>query len=60
MRFACVPPQEDADGGTLLKKSRYGDTAFGRLIENFVNAPGYAGMSAEERERAKKESPLSD
>jgi hypothetical protein len=48
---ANLGPQEDADGGTLLKKSRYGETAFGRLIENFVTAPGYAGMSAEERER---------
>lgn len=48
---ANLGPQEDEDGGTLLKKSRYGNTALGRLIDNFVNAPGYAGMSAEERER---------
>jgi len=48
---ANLGPQEDADGGTLLKKSRYGNTAFGRLIDNFTQAPGYAGMSAEERER---------
>jgi hypothetical protein len=48
---ANLGPQEDSDGGTLLKKTRYGDTAFGRLIDNFTNAPGYAGMSAEEREK---------
>jgi hypothetical protein len=48
---ANLGPQEDADGGTLLKKSRYGDTALGRLIDNFLKAPGYEGMSAEERER---------
>ena len=48
---ANLGPQEDETGGTLLKKSRYGDTAFGKLIENFVKAPGYAGMSAEEREK---------
>ncbi len=47
---ANLGPQEDETGGTLLKKSRYGDTAFGRLIENFIAAPGYAGMSAEQRE----------
>jgi hypothetical protein len=48
---ANLGPQEDENGGTLLKKSRYGNTALGRLIENFINAPGYAGMSAEEREK---------
>ena len=48
---ANLGPQEDADGGTLLKKSRYGGTALGRLIDNFAKAPGYAGMSAEERKR---------
>ena len=48
---ANLGPQEDENGGTLLKKSRYGDTAFGELIENFIKAPGYAGMSAEEREK---------
>ena len=48
---ANLGPQEDEDGGTLLKKSRYGDTAFGRLIDNFIKAPGYAGMSAEERQQ---------
>jgi hypothetical protein len=48
---ANLGPQEDETGGTLLKKSRYGETAFGKLIENFTNAPGYAGMSAEEREK---------
>ena len=46
---ANLGPQEDENGGTLLKKSRYGDTAFGRLIANFIAAPGYAGMSAEQR-----------
>jgi hypothetical protein len=46
---ANLGPQEDENGGTLLKKSRYGDTPFGRLIDNFIKAPGYAGMSAEER-----------
>jgi len=48
---ANLGPQEDEDGGTLLKKSRFGDTALGRLIDNFIKAPGYAGMSAEEREK---------
>jgi hypothetical protein len=48
---ANLGPQEDEAGGTLLKKSRYADTPLGRLIDNFVKAPGYAGMSAEERER---------
>jgi hypothetical protein len=48
---ANLGPQEDENGGTLLKKSRYGDTALGRLIDNFTKAPGYAGMSAEERVR---------
>jgi hypothetical protein len=48
---ANLGPQEDETGGTLLKQSRYGETAFGRLIANFLRAPGYAGMAAEERER---------
>jgi hypothetical protein len=48
---ANLGPQEDEDGGSLLKKSRYGDTAFGRLIDNFIKAPGYDGMSAEERQQ---------
>ena len=48
---ANLGPQEDENGGTLLKKSRYGNTAFGRLIDNFTRAPGYEGMSAEERQR---------
>jgi hypothetical protein len=48
---ANLGPQEDDKGGTLLKKSRYGDTALGQLIDNFISAPGYAGMSAEEREQ---------
>ncbi len=46
---ANLAPQEDEKGGTLLKQSRYGETPFGRLIANFIKAPGYAGMSAEER-----------
>jgi hypothetical protein len=46
---ANLGPQEDEAGGTLLKKRRYGDTPFGRLIDNFQSAPGYQGMSAEER-----------
>ena len=37
---ANLGPQEDADGGTLLKKSRYGDTAFGRLIDKFHQGAG--------------------
>jgi hypothetical protein len=48
---ANLGPQEDENGGTLLKKSRFGETAFGRLIGNFINAPGYAGLSAEQREK---------
>ena len=48
---ANLGPQEDEAGGTLLKKSCYGDTAFGKLIDNFTKAPGYAGMSAKEREK---------
>jgi hypothetical protein len=48
---ANLGPQEDETGGTLLKQSRYGDTRFGALIANFLKAPGYAGMSAEERRR---------
>lgn len=48
---ANLGPQEDETGGTLLKKSRYGDTPFGKLIANFISAPGYAGMSPEERRR---------
>jgi hypothetical protein len=46
---ANLGPQEDDKGGTLLKQSRFGDTPLGRLIANFIKAPGYAGMSAEER-----------
>lgn len=48
---ANLGPQEDANGGTLLKRSRYGDAPLGRLIDNFISAPGYAGMSPEERAR---------
>ncbi len=48
---ANLGPQEDETGGTLLKKSRYGDTPFGKMIAKFLEAPGYAGMSAEEREK---------
>ncbi len=49
---ANLGPQEDEAGGTLLKKSRYGDTPFGRLIDNFQRAPGYDGMSAEDRRKS--------
>ncbi len=48
---ANLGPQEDEAGGTLLKQSRYSNTKFGALIANFLKAPGYAGMSAEERRR---------
>jgi hypothetical protein len=48
---ANLGPQEDEKGGTLLKQSRYGNTPLGQLIANFLKAPGYAGMSAEQRER---------
>jgi len=48
---ANLGPQEDDTGGTLLKQSRYGETTFGKLIANFLRAPGYAGMTQEERER---------
>ncbi len=48
---ANLGPQEDKSGGTLLKQSRYGDTPFGQLIANFLKAPAYKGMSAEERHR---------
>jgi hypothetical protein len=46
---ANLGPQEDETGGTLLKQSRYGETPFGRLVENFQAAPGYDGMGREER-----------
>ena len=45
---ANLGPQEDESGGTLLKRSRYGDTVFGRLITNFQNAPGYQSMSIDD------------
>jgi hypothetical protein len=48
---ANLGPQEDEQGGTLLKRSRYGGTPLGRLIDNFIAAPGYAGMSSEQRRR---------
>jgi hypothetical protein len=48
---ANLGPQEDEAGGTLLKKSRYGATPLGRLIENFQAAPGYDGMGLEERRK---------
>ena len=48
---ANLGPQEDDAGGTLLKQSRYGNTKFGALIANFIKAPGYAAMPAEERRR---------
>ena len=46
---ANLGPQEDEQGGTLLKKSRYGGTAFGNLIDNFQKAPAYQGMTPDER-----------
>jgi len=48
---ANLGPQEDADGGTLLKKSRYGETPLGRLITTFQTAPDYQDMAPEERVR---------
>ncbi len=48
---ANLGPQEDEAGGTLLKKSRYGATPLGRLIDNFQAAPGYDGMELEERRK---------
>ncbi|MEZ5873887.1 MAG: hypothetical protein R3D30_03370 [Hyphomicrobiales bacterium] len=48
---ANLGPQEDDTGGTLLKKSRYGDTPLGKLIDNFQNAPRYEGMTVEERRK---------
>jgi hypothetical protein len=48
---ANLGPQEDAEGGTLLKQNRYGATSFGRLIANFAEAPGYQGLSLEERRK---------
>lgn len=46
---ANLGPQEDEQGGTLLKRSRFGDSPFGKLIDEFQSAPAYAGMAAEER-----------
>ncbi len=48
---ANLGPQEDENGGTLLKQSRYGNTPFGQLIATLLKAPRYAGMSVEERQR---------
>jgi hypothetical protein len=45
---ANLGPQE----ATLLKKSKFGTTEFGKRIENFRNAPGYANMSEQQRRRA--------
>jgi hypothetical protein len=44
---ANLGPQED----TLLKKSRFGATPFGKMIDTFQSAPGYQGMDAEERQK---------
>lgn len=43
--IANLGPQD----ATLLKKSTWGGTAFGKIIEYFATAPGYAGMTAEQR-----------
>lgn len=48
---ANLGPQEDSSGGTLLKRSRYGDSAFGGVIENFAKAPDYANMPLEEQRK---------
>ncbi len=45
---ANLGPQEDENGGTLLKKSKFGATKFGRLIEEFQRAPEYQGMSVDD------------
>jgi hypothetical protein len=45
--IANFGPQEDDAGGTLLKKSRFGATPLGRLIQTFGEAPGYAGQPIE-------------
>ena len=39
--IANLGPQEDEQGGTLIKKSRFGNTPLGTLIENFSKAEGY-------------------
>ena len=39
--IANLGPQEDEQGGTLLKRSRFGNTPLGALIDNFSKAPGY-------------------
>ncbi len=44
---ANLGPQED----TLLQKSKFGNTAFGKLIDGFAQAPGYAGKDAEYRRK---------
>ncbi|MGD9785412.1 MAG: hypothetical protein AB7E80_06300 [Hyphomicrobiaceae bacterium] len=48
---ANLGPQEDETGGTLLKRSRFGATRLGACIDNFAKAPGYAGLTADERRR---------
>ena len=45
---ANLGPQEQ----TLLKKSKFGSTEFGRRIDNFLGAPGYRGKSALEMRRS--------
>jgi hypothetical protein len=42
---ANLGPQD----ATLLKKSKYGNTAWGQRIDNFQAAPGYRNMSVEQR-----------
>jgi hypothetical protein len=44
---ANLGPQDYA----LLKRSSYGSTGFGRLIDAFQSAPGYQGKSAEARRK---------
>ena len=44
---ANLGPQE----GTLLKRSKFGTSEFGKRIDNFRNAPGYAGMTEQQRRR---------
>ncbi len=48
---ANLGPQEDRNGGTLLKKSRFGATRLGLLFKTFGEAPEYAGKPVEWRRR---------
>ncbi len=45
--IANLGPQEK----TLLQRKRYGSDPFGKLIDNFAAAPGYAQMSGDERRK---------